>query len=352
MPAMAVAESAPMAMRKDSPPKRSTVRVLESGVVGSLDYKIIVAEKADDLYTWLKQNRYSYAGDEKTLGFYIQKKWFFTVMKIDPKQMKKGPSGAYLGEVTPTRFTFRTEQPIYPLKITQISVRDSTDALFYVQAPKEMDLKDDWSWQHSYRVMYLTYMLGCSANEAQQRELDRRNQWVSARMSKDPRFQTTKLEWAKKLGPGELAVLADPAKHYAQGGVGDLPPGAKVIPLEQLIQEVRADYEKRHGKLTDYAKNQLEGYRDQYQASNGVIVKNPKPSGYMSSLYMWYPNREAPPAEVKGLTRLRGHLQEGQWLTKFRKVLRKDEMTDDLVIVPVRPGEEQTCVRIMPTSPP
>src|SRR4051812_45282190 len=49
--------------------RRDTVRVLESGVVGSLDYKIIQADKADDLYAWLKDNQYSYAGDEETLGF-------------------------------------------------------------------------------------------------------------------------------------------------------------------------------------------------------------------------------------------------------------------------------------------
>src|SRR5262245_20027374 len=53
-------------------PKRSTVKVLETGVVGSLDYKIITAEKADDLYSWLKENKYSYGGDESTLDFYIK----------------------------------------------------------------------------------------------------------------------------------------------------------------------------------------------------------------------------------------------------------------------------------------
>ena len=31
-------------------------------------------------------------------------------MKIDPKQMKRGPDGSYTGEVTPTRFTFASEQ--------------------------------------------------------------------------------------------------------------------------------------------------------------------------------------------------------------------------------------------------
>src|SRR6516165_10892268 len=35
---------------------RLKVVVLEAGVVGSLDYKIITAERADDLYEWLKDN--------------------------------------------------------------------------------------------------------------------------------------------------------------------------------------------------------------------------------------------------------------------------------------------------------
>src|SRR5215208_527972 len=46
--------------------RKSTVKVLEAGIVGSLDYKIITAENADDLYAWLKENKYSYSGDEAT----------------------------------------------------------------------------------------------------------------------------------------------------------------------------------------------------------------------------------------------------------------------------------------------
>src|SRR5262249_35082137 len=55
--------------------RQSTVKVLEKGIVGNLDYKIIEAGRADDLYEWLKENKYSYAGDESTLDFYIKKKW-------------------------------------------------------------------------------------------------------------------------------------------------------------------------------------------------------------------------------------------------------------------------------------
>ena len=80
--------------------------VLEAGVVGSLDYKIIDADRADDLFQWLKDNKYSYSGDEATLNFYVQKKWLFTVMKIDTMQMKTNKDGTFAGEVTPTRFQF------------------------------------------------------------------------------------------------------------------------------------------------------------------------------------------------------------------------------------------------------
>ena len=119
-------------------------------MVGSLDYKIITAERADDLFTWLKENKYSYAGDEATLDFYVKKKWFFTVMKIDTKQMKRNPDGTFAGEVTPTRFQFTCEQLVYPLKITQISVKDKTEALFYVQAPYKVDLPGDMTYQYQW----------------------------------------------------------------------------------------------------------------------------------------------------------------------------------------------------------
>lgn len=334
---------------------RPRVVVVESGVVGSLDYKIIVTDDPGALFDWLKENRYSYGGDKATLDFYIKNKSFFTVMKIDSKQMKKSADGSYLGDVTPTRFTFASDKCIYPLKITQISVKDKTDALFYVQSPEQMDLPGDWSWQHSYRPMFLTYMLGCAANHEQQSELQQRMQWLTEMRKKDPRYETTKLEWAKQLGAADLSVLEEPAKNYGQMGTGDLPAGAKVITLLQFLAEVKADYLGRYKELDNYAKMRLAGLEDQYQPTKGMIVKHDPKSIGKGSIYTkwsWYPAREAPSEDVKGLARLKGHLQKGQWLTKFRKQIRKDEMTRDLVLSAVPKNDQQSYVRIMPTSPP
>src|SRR5207253_5836544 len=101
VPCCAPAMATYAAMPAPRPPE---IKILETGVVGSLDYKIIEAGRADDLFDWLKKNKYSYAGDEASLNFYIQKKWLFTVMKIDTMQMKRNKDGTFAGEVTPTRF--------------------------------------------------------------------------------------------------------------------------------------------------------------------------------------------------------------------------------------------------------
>src|SRR5439155_3054182 len=104
-------------------PAKPSVVVLEQGVVGSLDYKVIEASRADDLYQWLKDNKYSYSGDEATLNYYVQKKWIFTVMKIDTMQMKKNKDGSYAGEGNATRFECAREKLGKPVKITQIRLQ-------------------------------------------------------------------------------------------------------------------------------------------------------------------------------------------------------------------------------------
>src|SRR4051812_36042590 len=195
--------------------KRPTVKVLEAGVVGSLDYKIIVAEKAADLYEWLKENRYSYSGDEATLDFYVKKKWFFTVMKIDPMQMKKKDDGSYEGEVTPTRFTFASEKLVYPLKITQISVKDHTEALFYVQAAHKVDLSGDFSYECTWTPMW-SQATGFAVPE-KLTEQERDWQTFVQPKAKDfvkqvqdirsKKHEPATLEWAKKITDKDLGIL-------------------------------------------------------------------------------------------------------------------------------------------------
>ena len=65
--------------------------------------------------------------------------------------------------------------------------------------------------------------------------------------------------------------------------------------------------------------------------------------------------RHAPADDVKNLAQLAGHLQESLFITKFRKTFARDEMNDDLLIVPARyNGAEDTSEyeEMLPSSPP
>jgi hypothetical protein len=329
--------------------KKLDVKVLEAGVVGNLDYKIIEAGRADDLFAWLKENKYSFSGDEATLDFYVKKKWLFTVMKIDTMQMKKNPDGTFAGEVTPTRFQFASEQLVYPLKITQISVKDKTEALFYVQAPYKVDLPGDMTYQYQWvpmiqnaRGWYAKGIFGMrelpgkaddwlNAIKDQAPELMKRGQELGfgfvpgqrPNPNKDGRIATT-LEWARQLTADDLKVLTgqgvygeklpDPDEGFTQADIKD---PAKAEAAFKVIRERLDKYQKE------------------------------RPGGYLV--------REAPAEDLKQLKILTGHLKEGQFVTKFPKTFTKGEMDDDLLLVPAKLGnaeDHSEYEEILPTSPP
>ena len=322
--------------------KKPTVIVLETGVVGSLDYKIIEATRADDLFQWLKDNKYSYSGDEATLQHYIQKKWLFTVMKIDTMQMKRNKDGTFDGEVTPTRFRFASDKLIYPLKITQISVREKTEALFYVQAPFKVDLPADMTYQYTW-VPILQGAIGCSggvpgrgqewldAFKGQTPQLLARAQQLNFRFIIGQRPQPnnkghipTTMEWARKLSKDDVGILAGKTPYTEK--LPNVDEGFSRADLKDP-QRAEAIYKVIRARL---AKAQKE-----------------RPFGYLV--------REAPADDVKNLQQLAGHLQESWFITKFRKIFARDEMNDDLAIVPARyNGAEDNSEyeEILPSSPP
>jgi hypothetical protein len=328
---------------------KGSVRVLEAGVVGTLDYKVIVADQADDLFTWLKAHQYNYAGDQATLDFYIQKKWFFTVMKIDTMQMKRNADGTFAGEVSPTRFQFASARLLYPLRITRLSVRDRTEALFYVQAPFKVDLPGDLTYQYQWLPMlqnaqgwyakgiFGSHTLPGKADDwlaavkpelpgVLQRGQQLGFQFVSGRRPQpngQGRIATT-LEWAKRLTADDLQVLRGEAAYGEK--LPDVDAGFTAADV--------ADPAKAEG-VYKVIRERLEKYRKE------------RPGGYLV--------RTAPAEDLRQLKLLVGHLRDGLFVTKFRKTFTRGEMDDDLVMVPARIGDAEDrseYEEILPTSPP
>ncbi len=341
--AFPAANGAPVAKTATAGEERKpAIKILEVGTVGSLDYKIIEAGRADDLFKWLKDNKYSYSGDEATLGFYVQKKWLFTVMKIDTAQMKRNKDGTFAGEVTPTRFQFGSDKLIYPLKITQISVREKTEALFYVQAPFKVDLPGDMTYQYTWLPM-LQGALGCSggvpgkgeewlkAMGGQMPQLMARAQQLNFRfvagqrpLPNDKGHIPTTMEWARKLSKDDVGITT--GKN----------------PYSEKVPDPDEGFTLADGKDKDRAKAIAKVIRARLAKS-----QKERPIGYLV--------REAPASDVKDLQQLAGHLSENLFITKFRKIFARDEMNDDLLIVPARyNGAEDTSEyeEILPSSPP
>jgi Uncharacterized protein conserved in bacteria (DUF2330) len=323
-------------------PELPKVIVLEAGLVGSLDYKIISAARADDLFQWLKDNKYSYSGDEATLNHYIQKKWLFTVMKIDTMQMKRNKDGTFDGEVTPTRFSFTSDKLVYPLKITQISVREKTEALFYVQAPFKVDLPGDLTYQYTWIPM-LQGALGCSGGVPGKGE-----EWLKAFQPQVPALMAqagkldfrfvagqrpqpnkqghtpTTMEWARKLTKNDINVIAGKA------------PYSEVVPnVDEGFTAADMNDAPRAEAIRKVISSRL------------AKAQKERPFGYLV--------RHVPADDVKNLQQLAGHLQESWFITKFRKIFARDEMNDDLSIVPARyNGSEDSSEyeEMLPSSPP
>jgi Uncharacterized protein conserved in bacteria (DUF2330) len=326
--------------KKDAPPK---VIVLESGVVGSLDYKIISAEKADDLYQWLKDHKYAYSGDEATLNHYVQKKWIFTVMKIDTMQMKRNKDGTFAGEVTPTRFKFTSEKLVYPLKITQISVREKTEALFYVQAPYKVDLPGEMTYQYMW-IPALQGAVGCTSTgipgggddwlkrfgsqistfAMQAKALDFR--FVAGQRpqpGKQGRIPTT-MEWARKLTKNDIGIITGKQ------------------PYSETVPDVDAGFTIADAKDPKRAQAIAKVIRQRLATS-----RKDHPDGYLV--------RHIPANDAKALQELAGHLTDGLFITKFRKTFTRGEMNDDLLIVPARYNDVEDrseYEEMLPTSPP
>lgn len=90
--------------------------------IGSYEVSVLSAEGSEGLYKWLTVNKYQVPEEAKELlDWYINKNWFFTAMKIDEDNNK---------ELHPIKLSFKTDNIIYPLKITQFSTLSADD---YVQ---------------------------------------------------------------------------------------------------------------------------------------------------------------------------------------------------------------------------
>jgi hypothetical protein len=112
------------------------VTVHERKKVGIYDVAVLSAETIEDLVDWCSQHGFRVSNDARAvLGSYVKRGWTFTAMRIHPEERSSDDRVKALrqGSIQTMRFTFRSKEAIYPLKISSIN-RGATDVLLYVFA--------------------------------------------------------------------------------------------------------------------------------------------------------------------------------------------------------------------------
>lgn len=122
-----------MHTRGGSVRRAPSVEVMERKALGFYDVAVLRARNSGDLISWLKTNGYMVKPAlQPVLSDYINRGWVFTAAKI-----RVGASPRE-GQLDALQFDFRSDKPIYPLKISSLNP-GRTRLLLYVLTDHRVD---------------------------------------------------------------------------------------------------------------------------------------------------------------------------------------------------------------------
>jgi hypothetical protein len=98
------------------------VHIWEENQVGIYHTTTLSASDPNSLVEWLNNNGYAFPIEgQEILDYYVQKNWFFVAMKIQSEEIVNN-SEYYTGAIQPIGIMFFSDEMIYPLKISSVSV--------------------------------------------------------------------------------------------------------------------------------------------------------------------------------------------------------------------------------------
>lgn len=108
------------------------VQIWEENQVGIYYTTTLSASDPNSLVDWLNDNGYAFPVEgQEVLDYYIQKNWFFIAMKIQSDEIVNN-SENYTGAIQPIGIMFFSDEMVYPLKISSLSVPSwRTEVLIY-----------------------------------------------------------------------------------------------------------------------------------------------------------------------------------------------------------------------------
>ncbi|MCX6810457.1 MAG: DUF2330 domain-containing protein [Candidatus Berkelbacteria bacterium] len=102
------------------------VEIISEKTVDMYNTAVLKASDEKSLSTWLADHGYNYpAGQDAALKSYVDSGWYFAVARIQPSLVNDPSTGRAMahGDLTPLKFTFKTDKIIYPMKLTGVVLR-------------------------------------------------------------------------------------------------------------------------------------------------------------------------------------------------------------------------------------
>lgn len=115
------------------------IQVWQNASVGPYEVNVISGNSSQALKDWLNAHGYNYSQtSDEILDFYIQKEWYFMATKVIVEDQPADNNTTYQAGLPALKVSFSTEEPVFPLRISEISSAKNNEIEIYVAANHRM----------------------------------------------------------------------------------------------------------------------------------------------------------------------------------------------------------------------
>ncbi len=119
--------------------EETDVVVWESLRVGPYEMVVISSPTSQALISWLVDNGYDFPQTaQQIVDFYTQKNWYFMAVRVKVSNQLMEESSTYQAGLPAIKMTFKTDQPVFPLRISELTSAENNEIELYVAAKHRM----------------------------------------------------------------------------------------------------------------------------------------------------------------------------------------------------------------------
>lgn len=123
-------QALPQPLKKPSLKVEEGIEIIETQKVEYYDITTLKASDSHSLNEWLNKNNFVFPKSANyILDSYIKNNWYFVAIKIDTSSLSSNVEEQLKeGHAVPLKLTFKSDQIIYPLKISSVMGREDLDS--------------------------------------------------------------------------------------------------------------------------------------------------------------------------------------------------------------------------------